>query len=59
MPKFTILSSETVGYRTEIEAESEDKALNIFYHTRITDQSKLAPEFYEGFQVDSVCAEDL
>jgi hypothetical protein len=54
MKKYTIISSETVTYLTTVEAESENQALDIFCNLRITDQSKLVPEHYEGFQIDSV-----
>jgi hypothetical protein len=58
MKRFTILSSETVCYETEVEAESEDQALDIFYNLRITDESKiLNSASYEGFQIDSVSVE--
>jgi len=52
--KYEIRCSETVTYLTTVEAESEDKALDIFYNIRITDESKLIPESYDGFQIDSV-----
>ncbi len=52
--KYEIRCSETVTYLTTVEAESEDKALDIFYNIRITDESKLIPVSYDGFQIDSV-----
>lgn len=51
MPKFTIQSSETVFYETEIEAESYDKALDLFHGIYFP---KEMPVSYEGFQIDAV-----
>ena len=57
MKTYTVMSSETIAYRTTIKADSEEQAMDIFYNTRIVDESKLVPEFYEGFQVDSITEE--
>lgn len=51
MAKFTIQSSETVFYETEIEAESYDKALDLFHGVYFP---KEKPVSYEGFQIDAV-----
>ena len=51
MPKFTIQSSETVFYETEIEAESYDKALNLFHGVYFPNEK---PTSYENFQIDAV-----
>jgi hypothetical protein len=51
MPKFTIQSSETVCYETVVEAESYDKALDLFHGIYFP---KEVPTSYEGFQIDAV-----
>ena len=51
MPKFTIQSSEKVFYETEIEAESYDKALDLFHGVYFP---KAKPTSYEDFQIDAI-----
>lgn len=53
MKTFTIFSSETVIYRTEIKANSEDEALNLFYNDNVR-KGNLIADSYENFGVDNV-----
>ena len=53
MKTYTIFSSETVVYRTEIKANSNDEALDIFYNNHVV-PVKLVADAYEGFQVDNI-----
>ena len=49
MPKFTFISKETVYYETEIHAENEDQAREI-YAKKIIHRTSLTPIEYENFQ---------
>ena len=54
MPKFTILSRETVYYETEIEAEDEDKARAIFLDMEHTEET-LTPfgaDYFEIYDIE-------
>ena len=53
MKAFTIFSSETVVYRTEVEANSYDEALDKFYKNNVVKPNLIA-DSYEGFGVDNV-----
>lgn len=53
MKNYTIFSSETVTYRTEIQANSYDEALDKFYNINYV-KGDLIADAYEGFQVDNV-----
>ena len=59
MKTYTIISSETIVYRTTIQAKTKDEALDIFCNTRIIDESILVPDFYEGFSIDSIAENKL
>ena len=51
MPKFTITSSEKVFYETVVDAESYDKALDLFHSVYFP---KEQPTAYEDFQIDAI-----
>jgi hypothetical protein len=53
MKTFTIFSSETVTYRTEVKANSHDEALDLFYSKHVV-PANLVADSYEGFSVDNV-----
>jgi hypothetical protein len=53
MKAFTIFSSETVVYRTEVEANSYDEALDKFYNNHVI-PANLVADSYEGFGVNNV-----
>lgn len=53
MKTFTIFSSETVVYRTEVKAESYDDAIDKFYNENYV-KGELIPDSYDGFQIDKV-----
>ena len=53
MKSFTIFSSETVIYRTEVKANSRDEALDLFYNKHVV-PANLVADSYEGFSVDNV-----
>ena len=53
MKAFTIFSSETVIYRTEVEANSCDEALDIFYNNNVV-KANLVADSYENFGVDHI-----
>ena len=53
MKAFTIFSSETVVYRTEVKANSHDEALDLFYKKHVV-PANLVADSYEGFGVDHV-----
>lgn len=54
MPKFTILSRETVYYETEIEAENEDKARELFLEMEHNEET-LTPfgaDYFEIYDIE-------
>lgn len=53
MPKFTILSSETVYYETVIEADNEDQARDKFWDMN-HDESTLVIYDADHWQLDEI-----
>jgi hypothetical protein len=50
MKRFTITASERAIYQMDIEAETQDKAMEEFYEA----MSWLEPEDYRDFQIEHV-----
>jgi len=53
MPKFKVLSSETIYYETDVEAEDEDKAREKFWDMDHNDNTLVAYES-DHWQIDTV-----
>jgi hypothetical protein len=51
MTTYTITASETVYYQKEVEAESYEKALDLFVGVYFP---KLSPIEYESFKIETV-----
>jgi len=58
MKSFTVLSSETVYYETQIEAENEEEAKQKFWDT-IKDPSTLETYSADNWQIDEIREEQV